>query len=198
MSSSLRGIWNETWCVLKTSPTSPSSLHVLKRVSCIQDRVSHSVMSDSLRPPMNCSPPGSSVHGILPSKNIRLNSHSLLQGIFPTQELNAGLLHYRQILYCLSQQGSPSRAVGRSNKAWRSRIPFRGTFLPCLWYEIKSGNNSEHKLGKSPLALKIPLSFCETPQGGQVLINSNIIPKPVVLHKITFSTVCCATVVAHS
>ena len=32
---------------------------------------------------------------------------SLLQGIFPTQELNQSLLHCRQILYQLSYQGSP-------------------------------------------------------------------------------------------
>ena len=31
----------------------------------------------------------------------------LLQGIFPTQELNPGLLHCRRILYQLSHQGSP-------------------------------------------------------------------------------------------
>ena len=30
----------------------------------------------------------------------------ILQGIFPTQELNPGLLHCRQILYYLSHQGS--------------------------------------------------------------------------------------------
>ena len=30
-----------------------------------------------------------------------------LQGIFPTQESNQGLLHCRQILYQLSYQGSP-------------------------------------------------------------------------------------------
>ena len=30
-------------------------------------------------------------------------SHSLLQGIFPTQGLNLNLLNCRQILYCLSQ-----------------------------------------------------------------------------------------------
>ena len=34
------------------------------------------------------------------------NSHSLLQGIFPTQGSNPGLLPCRQILYCLKQQGS--------------------------------------------------------------------------------------------
>ena len=33
--------------------------------------------------------------------------HSLLQGIFPTQGSNPGLLHCRQVLYCLICQGSP-------------------------------------------------------------------------------------------
>ena len=32
--------------------------------------------------------------------------HFLLQGIFLTQGLNPGLLHYRQTLYRLSHQGS--------------------------------------------------------------------------------------------
>ena len=36
-----------------------------------------------------------------------IGSHSLLQGIFLTQGSTLGLLHYRQILYCLSHQGSP-------------------------------------------------------------------------------------------
>ena len=59
--------------------------------------------------PMDCSPPGSSVH-IIPSqgKNTGMGSHSLLQGIFLTQALNPGLLHCRQILYRLSYQGSPA------------------------------------------------------------------------------------------
>ena len=35
-------------------------------------------------------------------KNTGVGSQSLLQGIFPTQELNWGLLHCRQILYKLS------------------------------------------------------------------------------------------------
>ena len=54
--------------------------------------------------PMDCSLPGSSVHGILQAR--RVGSHCLLQGIFPTQGLNPGLLHCRQILYHLSCQGS--------------------------------------------------------------------------------------------
>ena len=36
-----------------------------------------------------------------------MGCHALLQGIFPTQGSNPGLLHCRQILYHLSYQGSP-------------------------------------------------------------------------------------------
>ena len=41
-------------------------------------------------------------------KNTGVGSLSLLQRIFPTQQLNSGLLHCRQILYQLSHQGSLS------------------------------------------------------------------------------------------
>ena len=40
-------------------------------------------------------------------KNTGVGSLSLLQKIFPTQELNQGLLHCRQILYQLSYRESP-------------------------------------------------------------------------------------------
>ena len=40
-------------------------------------------------------------------KNIGVGSLSLLQLIFPTQELNWGLLHSRQILYQPSYEESP-------------------------------------------------------------------------------------------
>ena len=58
--------------------------------------------------PRDCSLPGSSVHGDSPGKNTGVGCHALLQGIFPNQGLNPDLLHCRQILYHLSQQGSPS------------------------------------------------------------------------------------------
>ena len=66
-----------------------------------------SVMSDSLCDPMDCSPPGSSVHGISQAGRLEWDCHSLLLGIFPTQGSNLGLLHCRQIVYHLSHQGSP-------------------------------------------------------------------------------------------
>ena len=66
---------------------------------------SYSVVSDSLQP-----------HGLkptrllcpwdFPGKNTRVGCHFLLQGIFPTQGWNPGLLHCRQMLYHLSHQGS--------------------------------------------------------------------------------------------
>ena len=40
-----------------------------------------------------------------PGKNTEVGSHSLFQGIFPTQGLNLALLHCRKILYNLSQPG---------------------------------------------------------------------------------------------
>ena len=42
-------------------------------------------------------------------KNTGVDSLSLLQGIFPTQESNQGLLHCRRILYQLSYQGTSKR-----------------------------------------------------------------------------------------
>ena len=62
---------------------------------------SRSVVSDSLQP-----------HGLYNpwnslSQNSGVGRCSLLQGIFPTQGLNPGLPHCRQILYQLSHKGSP-------------------------------------------------------------------------------------------
>ena len=68
--------------------------------------LSPSVVSNSLWP-MDCSPPGSSVHGDSPGKNTGVGCHALLQGIFPTQKSNPGLPHCRWILYSLSHQGTP-------------------------------------------------------------------------------------------
>ena len=52
-----------------------------------------------------------------------MGSCSLLQGIFPTQGLNPGLPHCRQILYKLNYQGSP-----------RLKMQVNYTFLEFLAY----------------------------------------------------------------
>ena len=73
------------------------------------ESISRSVMSNSLWP-----------HGLWPTRFLcpwnspgknTVGSQSLLQGIFPTQRLNPGLPHRKQIPYCLSHQGSPSDTI---------------------------------------------------------------------------------------
>ena len=65
-----------------------------------------SVVSDFLWPHGLYSPWNS------PGQNIGVGKLSLLQGIFPTQGSNPGLLHCRQIPYQPSHKGSPSKNTG--------------------------------------------------------------------------------------
>ena len=82
---------------------------------------------------MDVSPSGFSVHGESPGKITGVGCHDFLQGIFPTQRLNPGLLHYRRILYRLSHQGTSK------NTAVSSLSLLQGNFLTqesnqCLLY----------------------------------------------------------------
>ena len=70
---------------------------VIDKQSC----ESCSAVSYSLWPPGLYSPWNS------PGHNAGVSNLSLLQGIFPTQGSNPGLLHCGQILYQLSHKGSP-------------------------------------------------------------------------------------------
>ena len=70
----------------------------------------HKEWCPTLCNPMDCCPPGSSVHGI-PQVRRRVGCHAFLQGIFLTQGLNPGLLQFGQILYCLSHQESPGLSL---------------------------------------------------------------------------------------
>ena len=77
--------------------------------------------------PMDCSPPGSSVHGDSPGKNTEVGCHALLQGIFPTQ-------------------GSTqvSRIIGRFFTVWATReVPSNSNCLNLTkeWYLIWSYNS---------------------------------------------------------
>ena len=78
--------------------------------------------------PKGCSTPGSSVSGDSAGKNTGVGCHALLQGFFPTQGSNPGLLHCRQILYQLSHQGSP-------------RI------MECVVYSFSRGSSQEKNQG---------------------------------------------------
>ena len=82
-----------------TFPTAHTHTHTLFPY-CLPCE-SGSVVSDSLQPHGLYSPWNS------PGQNTRVGSCSLLQGIFPTQGSNSGLLRCRQSVYQLSHQGSP-------------------------------------------------------------------------------------------
>ena len=69
--------------------------------------ISHSVMSDSLRPFVTHQAPLSS------GKNTGVGCHFLFQEIFLIWGSNLGLLHCRQILYRLSHPGKPDDGLNR-------------------------------------------------------------------------------------
>ena len=56
--------------------------------------------------PMDCSLPGSSVHGILQARILEWVAISFSRGSSQPRESNPGLPHRRQMLYPLSHQGS--------------------------------------------------------------------------------------------
>ena len=61
-------------------------------------------------------------------KNTGVDSLSLLQWMFPTQESNLGLLHCRRILYQLSSQGDEPR-VGKNTPRELERAPGIGNLV---------------------------------------------------------------------
>ena len=74
---------------------------------------------------MTCSPSGSSVHGDSPSSNTGVGCHALLQGIFPTQGLNPGLLCCRRILYhCTTKVDNAEIISGVSYFSVKSQINY--------------------------------------------------------------------------
>ena len=71
--------------------------------------------------PMDCSLPGSSIHGITQARSC----HFLLQGIFPTQGLNPGLPHCRQT-DSLPSVPPDNTWVGQVIKSSRSSLSLSG------------------------------------------------------------------------
>ena len=86
---------------------------------------------------VDCTLPGSSVHGDSPGKNTGVGCHALLQGIFPTQESNPGLPYCRQILYQLSHKGSPTIKFKIHQIQWQLKMCF---LKP--WQELTVNNAS--------------------------------------------------------
>ena len=86
---------------------------------------------------MDCSLPGSSVHGDSPGKNTGVGCHALLQGIFPTQGSNPGLPHCRCILY---------HAGARKPEIMRHQHLLSGQFFQPLWASVFSSIKWEYHM----------------------------------------------------
>ena len=104
---------------------------------CERESVSGSIMTDSLQLP------GPQPARLLcpwnsPGKNTGVHCPFLLQGIFLTQGSNLGLLHCRQILYCLNHQGILFSSIYQANKDLS--LPIFGTLLPILLVINQDGN----------------------------------------------------------
>ena len=84
--------------------SSTFSCHVTRE--CVRARC-RSSRCLTLCDPMDCSPPGSPVHGSFPGKNTGTGCHALLQGIFPMQGSPTAPAPQADSLL-LSQQGNPS------------------------------------------------------------------------------------------
>ena len=81
--------------------------HTLYRRTYESEKVLGAQLCPTLCDPMYCSTPGSSIPGIFQARKLKWVAIPFSRVIFPTQGLNQGLLHCRQILYHLSHQGSP-------------------------------------------------------------------------------------------
>ena len=66
---------------------------------------------------MDYVPPGSLCPWDFPGENTGEGCHALLQGIFPTQRLNPGLMHCRQMLLPSEKRGKPN-IFNKDFKKW--------------------------------------------------------------------------------
>ena len=77
------------------------------------------------------------IHGGSPGKNTGVGCHALLREIFPIQAWNPGFPHCRQILYCLSHQGSPRTLEWITYPfSKRSSLPSNQTGVSCICRHI--------------------------------------------------------------
>ena len=76
-------------------------------LNCMKVKMLVSQSCPTLCNPMDCSLPGSPVHGISQARILRVGCHFLLQGIFLTQGLNLHLLSSQAIIFTTAPPGKP-------------------------------------------------------------------------------------------
>ena len=113
---------------------------------------SRSVMSDSLLPHGLHSPWDS------PGQNTGVGSLSLLQGIFPTQGSNLGLLHCRWILCQPSHKGSPKYSIAVKKKKKKERG--RCLFIADLQDKLLTRGKKDYTYRKKKKSIYIVVYVC--------------------------------------
>ena len=124
----------------------------LPKICESERKLSCSVLSDSLRP-----------HGLeptrllcpwnFPGKNTGVGCHFLLQGIFPTQGLNPGLLHCRQTTL-------PSEPPGK----FHVPPPPSRNFAVLFLYNWRERGERKDGQGKATFLEHLPLDISNLPQ----------------------------------
>ena len=94
----------------------------------------------------------------------QVDCHFLLQGIFPAQGSNRGLLHCRQILYHLSHQGSPSGSLKTGSKNM-SFLCSEVTVLTVVYKPFSSSSSPTSLPLTVPQTHHEPLSLLPAIQG---------------------------------
>ena len=132
-------LWNSTWAEISTSFPSSNNLkqssepefllpHLENRNNNIfiggwvkKKKMLVTQLCRVLCNPMDCSLPVSSVHDILQATILEwVAIHFLLQGVFPTQGSNSGLLHCRQ--YSLKWSTEPEFQLPHLKKGTRTPL----------------------------------------------------------------------------
>ena len=130
--SSIHGIFQARVLEWGAIAFSEMSQYMWKYILHSESSVSHSVVSDSLRPHGLYSLTGSSVHGILQARILEWVAISSSWEIFLFQGSKSILLYYRQILYYVSHQGSPYVTIpGTCSKCWTKGNSSFISYLMC-------------------------------------------------------------------
>ena len=111
-----------------------------------------------LRDPMDCSPPGSSVHGILQARILEWVAIPFSKGFSQSRDRwvdhNTGLLHCRQILYRLNHQGSLGRTVfNRKGQSIREPLRLLTGEERVEFQFLFSSSPSSHQVPATPRGL---------------------------------------------
>ena len=117
----------------------------------------HEVAKESDTDSLPAEPPGK-------PNNTGVGGLSLLQGIFPTPELNWGLLHCRQILYQLSNEESPTTTTGTLKPN-----------LPQGW--VRDGSREQLKWKLFP---SMPQGWGAEFQGAEILVQNFLLFSPTI------------------